>query len=116
MREMRCWVSDIVVGLELCPFAAAVLETGRVRWVVSEAREPGLLARELHIELQRLAAAPPAGQDEQAPDTTMLIHPYTLRSFDTYNEFLGVADELLEGIGLRGVIQHAHAPRSRASK
>jgi hypothetical protein len=37
VTETRRWVREVVVGLELCPFARGPLEAGRVRIVASDA-------------------------------------------------------------------------------
>ena len=40
-------------------------------------------------------------------DTTILIHPHALLDFEDYNDFLDIADEAVEHLGLEGVIQVA---------
>jgi uncharacterized protein len=40
-------------------------------------------------------------------DTTLLIHPYVLNDFLDYNDFLDVADAVVEALGLTGVLQVA---------
>jgi hypothetical protein len=104
---MQRWVRDVVVALDLCPFAAPVFDAGRVRFVVSDAHDQSELLRELHSEIQLLAerAEDPVGEEEH--ETTLLVHPHVLQSFEDYNDFLGVAEQMLEDIGLAGVVQIA---------
>ena len=98
----RTWLERAVIGLNLCPFAKAVLQKRQVRFVVSQATdEEGLLADLLH-ELQLLGAA-----DAADIDTTLLVHPYVLQDFLDYNDFLDVADAAVEEAGLEGVLQVA---------
>jgi hypothetical protein len=42
-----------------------------------------------------------------AVETMLLIHPHVLGNFLDYNDFLGVAENLLGDLGLRGIIQIA---------
>jgi hypothetical protein len=98
----RRWVSAVVVGLNLCPFARRVSDAGRVRYAVTAAADRESLLAALGDELRALAAAPRADIE-----TTLLIHPRALLSFPEYNDFLPEADRLVRGLGLRGVIQVA---------
>ncbi len=98
----RHWIERVVIGLELCPFARSVYLREQIRYVVSGATAPEALLAELERELRFLAAADPA-----RIDTTLLIHPDVLGDFLDYNEFLGVADEALDRLGLVGEIQIA---------
>jgi hypothetical protein len=99
---VRRWIESIVVGLDLCPFARRVVQGNRIRYVVSTATDAELLRTTLAEELRFLAAAP---LDEV--ETTILIHPDVLESFDDYCDFLPVADQLLRSLRLEGVIQIA---------
>jgi hypothetical protein len=96
------WIEKAVIGLDLCPFAGAVHLQGRIRYVVSPAASPEELLPDLRGELRTLAAADPA-----ETETTLLIHPEALADFLDYNDFLGVADEAVARLGLRGVLQIA---------
>ena len=98
----RHWISSIVIGLNLCPFARRVFEAQRIRYAVTDAEDAEALRADLAAELVALAAAPVA-----RVETTLLIHPRVLADFLDYNDFLGVADRLLGGLGLRGAIQIA---------
>jgi hypothetical protein len=96
------WLESTVIGLNLCPFAKAVHAKQQIDWRVSTARSTASLLRDLDRALRELAAA-----DPQAVDTTVLIHPWVLRDFDDYNQFLDVADQRLAALGLDGVLQIA---------
>ncbi len=37
IEETRKWLQSTVIGLNLCPFARAVYDAGRIRYVVSSA-------------------------------------------------------------------------------
>ena len=98
----RRWIDAAVIGLNLCPFARAVVADGRVRFRVSHAREADALGVDLVEELRFLAGAEP-----EAVETTLLIHPWALTDFLAFNDFLAAADALLVELGMRGEVQIA---------
>jgi hypothetical protein len=98
----RAWVRRAVIGLNLCPFARAVDAKDQVRYVFSDAADAQTLLATLSVELQRLADTEP----EQV-DTTMVIHPRVFDDFEEFNDFLELADALVEDMNLDGIIQVA---------
>ena len=98
----QAWLSQVVIGLELCPFAKPVHVKDLIRYRVSAAETPESLLEELLHELRYLADANPA-----SVETTLLIHPRVLVDFLDYNDFLAVADLALEDLGLSGELQIA---------
>ena len=102
ITETRAWVERVVIGLKLCPFAPAPALKGTIRYAMSEAETPEALLEDLATELQRLVDVPP----EQV-ETTVLIHPRVLQDFADFNDFLDIADEALQTMGLEGEIQIA---------
>ncbi|MBY0458157.1 MAG: DUF1415 domain-containing protein [Gemmataceae bacterium] len=102
IEHTRRWILDVVIGLNLCPFARKAFDGGLIRFVVTEVSTPDALAAELVKELHRLDETP---TDEV--ETTLLIHPNALADFLDYNDFVADAEELIAGEGLEGVIQIA---------
>jgi hypothetical protein len=102
LASTRHWLEKAVIGLNLCPFAKAVYVKNQVRLVVSRARHADDLLEELDCELDLLVATP---ADEI--DTTLLIHPTLFDDFLDFNDFLEVADGVVEEHALEGVIQLA---------
>lgn len=102
LAATRLWLEKAVIGLNLCPFAKAVYVKNQVRLVVSRARHADDLLEELDRELDLLVATP---ADEI--DTTLLIHATLFEDFLDFNDFLEVADGVLEEHALEGVIQLA---------
>ncbi len=98
----RQWLVKAVIGLDLCPFARAVHAGNRIRYVVSAARTPEALLEELAVELRFLE-----GADPRECETTLIIHPYVLEDFLEYNDFLDLADDLVEALEFDGVLQVA---------
>jgi len=87
---VRAWLENVVVGLNLCPFAARPLREQRVRICVSSAREEVELLTELQLELARLSETPAS-----ALETTIIAIPEMLADFTDYNDFLDRVDDLL---------------------
>ncbi|MCL7943820.1 DUF1415 domain-containing protein [Marinobacter sp. ATCH36] len=96
----RQWLEEVVIGLNLCPFARKELVNNRIRFVVSSADSEEALIADLQAELRLL-------HEHLEIETTLLIHPGTLTEFDDYNDFLSAADGLLELLELDGVYQVA---------
>lgn len=102
LARTRVWLEKAVIGLNLCPFAKAVYIRDRVRLVVSQARHVDDLLEELDRELDLLVATP-----AEQVDTTLLIHPTLFPDFLDFNDFLDIAEGVLDEHGLEGVVQLA---------
>lgn len=102
IEQTRRWIADVVIGLNLCPFARRVFDAGLIRYVVTETEDADGLRAVLKDEVLALAALPP-----EVVETTFLIHPLVLTDFRDYNDFTVESEGLLERIGMRGVIQIA---------
>lgn len=100
--DTRRWLERAVIGLNLCPFAKAVLAKGQIHFAVSLATEPADLLDALGRELDELVASPP-----QQRDTTLLIAPCCLEQFLDFHAFVPRARKQLRGRRLEGVIQLA---------
>jgi len=98
----RRWIERAVIGLNLCPFARAPYLQDRLRIWVSRASDVESLAEDLRAELEWLRDA-----DATQYETSLLVHPFVLDAFADYNDFLDVADALLEDMELDGEIQVA---------
>ncbi|MES2511796.1 MAG: DUF1415 domain-containing protein [Pseudomonadota bacterium] len=102
LEKTRAWLEKAVIGLNLCPFAKAVYVKDQVRLVVSKARHADGFLEELDRELDLLVATP-----AEEIDTTLLIHPTLFEDFLDFNDFLEVAEGVVDEHGLEGVIQLA---------
>ncbi len=100
--QTRAWLSRVVIGLNLCPFAKAPNSKGLIRFVVTDAKDEESLRLVLLDELALLA-----GTEPERTETTLLIHPEVLGEFSAYNDFLDVADACVESLALEGVLQVA---------
>jgi hypothetical protein len=102
IASTRRWVEKSVIGLNLCPFAEGVYRAGRVRFQVSGQRSASSLLEEFRSELIFLSAADPL-----VCETALLIHPGVLTDFIEYNEFIGVCEAAIGGLGMEGELQVA---------
>ena len=94
------WVENFVVELNLCPFAKKELVANTIRFCVTPAdsEEEALLT--LQAELERM-------EREPKTETTLIILPNVLQDFLDYNQFLDLADALINQMRLDGVYQVA---------
>lgn len=98
----RAWVEQMVVGLNLCPFAAPVVRAGSIRYRVSKATDVDALLREFLQELSDLVSTP-----EAELSTTLLITPRLLADFDEFLDLVADAEALLEQAGVEDLFQIA---------
>lgn len=98
----RRWVSEVVIGLNLCPFAHRVFDANVIRYTVTHATTEDELLAVLDAELTLLTSSP-----RTEIETTLLIHPHALPDFFDFNAFLATANQLLEDSDLVGVVQLA---------
>lgn len=96
------WLERAVIDLNLCPFAKGVHTKGQVHYFVSSATDTETLALDVARELQALAESSP-----EQRDTTLLMAPGCLQDFLDFNDFMGVADGLLDALDLGGILQIA---------
>ena len=102
LEQTRHWLEKAVIGLNLCPFAKAVYVKNQVRLVVSHARHADDLLEDLDRELDLLVATPAT-----EIDTTLLIHPTLFEDFLDFNDFLEIAEGVVDEHALEGVVQLA---------
>lgn len=102
LQATRNWVERFVIGLNLCPFAGVPAAAGRIRYVVSAAKDIDILYQDLLTELAFLVDA-----DVEEVETTVLVHPHVLQDFEQYLDFLAIVDEALEAADLEGILQVA---------
>jgi len=100
LRSVRHWVENLVVEMNLCPFAKRELVKNRVRFITTASTTEEQLLMALQAELELL-------NNDPSVETTLLIHPGVLQEFHAYNRFLGYSDSLLVEMGLEGVYQIA---------
>jgi hypothetical protein len=99
-KQVDSWLTSIVIGLNLCPFAQREYKKNSIRFKTSFAVHEQDIVTDLAVELSILSK-------QQEIETSLLILPTALTEFEYFNDFLGVADSLLEEMNLDGVFQIA---------
>lgn len=100
--EVEAWLTGMVIGLNLCPFAAPFVRQRLVRTVVCEARAASPVLGTMIDEILAMTA------ESAAHRTTLVVVPFALPAFDDFLELVAQTDALIDQIGLRGVVQLAH--------
>lgn len=102
IEKTKDWVKNFVIGLNLCPFAAHPFSKNKIRYRLEETKDVEFLVATLMEELQLLHRTSP-----EEIETSLIIHPHVLNNFLDYNDFLAVAENVLQELDLEGVIQVA---------
>ena len=96
----RQWLEEVVIGLNLCPFARREYENERIRFAICAQQNSEDQLLEFAKELERLEREPQL-------ETTLLIFPNALADFLDFLEVLDMAQAWLDAQGLEGVYQLA---------
>jgi hypothetical protein len=102
LDETRRWVEQVVVGLNLCPFAAAPMKGERIRYVHCPERDDEGIYRSLLSELETLIHLP-----ESSAETCLFVVPEGLEDFPHYLELFHIAETVIPQAGLEGIVQLA---------
>jgi len=94
------WISEVVIGCNLCPFAAREFRRGSIHYQIESSADPEVCLRAFLRECQRLDENPEI-------ETTLLIFPDACQQFDDYLDLVEMAEELLGAEGYEGVYQVA---------
>ncbi|MEM7019542.1 MAG: DUF1415 domain-containing protein [Pseudomonadota bacterium] len=102
IASVKRWLQQVVIDLQLCPFASLPYHQGRVRFSISKALTPESLLTDLHSEINLLQQTPIT-----TVETTLMLVTEMLTDFYDYNQFLAQADVLLVDSNWEGVFQIA---------
>lgn len=102
INKVNQWLDDVVIGLNLCPFAAKPQRLKQIHIDVFEGTDESQLDKALLTALDELQS-----MDAKARETTLLVIPNLLNRFDQYMLYLQQAQWLLQRAGLEGIIQIA---------
>jgi hypothetical protein len=102
VADTRRWLERAVVGLNLCPFAKAVMVKRQVHVVATPAQDAAAVLEDFARELDALAAL-----DAQVRDTTLLVIPRGMEDFLAFHALTARAEKLVRKRGLEGVVQVA---------
>jgi hypothetical protein len=96
------WLNDWVITLNLCPFAAKVVNDKTLRIAVCDSDDEQQMVRQILQELDHLVQ-----ESEDNLSTSLLVFTHGLKDFDSYLDFADWANDLLVEAGLEGNIQIA---------
>lgn len=100
IHQTQKWLSAVIIGHGLCPFAKREFDSGRIHYGVIEASD-------IHGQLEAIIMACEALEDDPATETTLLILPDAVSIFEDFLHLLGIANSLMKDLGYEGVFQLA---------
>lgn len=103
VADVRHWLEQAVIGLNLCPFAKATYVKEQVHYAVCAAQTEDEALQAVHDELIALMETP-----VEERETTLVIFPAMFDDFLYFNDFAGAADDILADLGLEGELQIAY--------
>jgi len=101
-QEVLLWLNNVVIGLNLCPFAGRPTAEKRVHFQLSQASCEEDILVDLISEMERLDEVSAA-----EIETVLLILPNALQDFFEYTQFLIWAQSQLKRQGWQGIYQLA---------
>lgn len=102
VEDTRRWLERAVIGLNLCPFAKAVMAKRQVHFAATGAQDAAGVLADLAGELDALVALP-----AQERDTTLLVIPQGFEDFLAFHDLAQRAERLVRKRGFEGVVQVA---------
>ncbi|WP_341662231.1 DUF1415 domain-containing protein [Vibrio sp.] len=101
-QQVNQWLNDVVIGLNLCPFAAKPQRNNQIKIFVSQAREEQNLLEDILTQLVELEQ-----KSAEELETTLVVVPNMLSDFDDYNLFIDWVEALIRQQKWQGVFQLA---------
>ena len=101
-QAINSWLKEVVIGLNLCPFAARPYFEQRYKIIISNAKNETIVLEELFNACSELESTNP-----EKLETTLLVVPGLWPDFLDFNEFLDLVDALLENNHWTGIYQVA---------
>ena len=100
---VRTWLEEVVIGLKLCPFAAAPWKAGEIRIYVSDVTDPEDAVKAALDEALALIH-PGDDDDDEGPRTrtTLVCFPNTLQDFETFLDVATTLEDILAQAGAEG--------------
>jgi hypothetical protein len=102
VEDIRRWLERAVIGLNLCPFAKAVLVKRQVHFSATAAQDAAGVLDDFARELDALVALP-----ARERDTTLLVIPQGFDDFLPFHDLAQRAERLVRKRGFEGVVQVA---------
>ncbi len=101
-QQVDQWLNDVVIGLNLCPFAAKPQRNKQIKIFVSEANQEETLLEDILLQLIELNNTEP-----KKLETTLVVVPNMLQDFWDYNFFIDWVEGLIKQQDWEGIFQVA---------
>ncbi|CAE6910391.1 hypothetical protein ACOMICROBIO_LMKGKHOH_02674 [Vibrio sp. B1FIG11] len=101
-EQVDQWLNDVVIGLNLCPFAAKPQRNKQIKIFVSEASQEEALLEDILLQLIELSNTEP-----EKLETTLVVVPNMLKDFWDYNFFIDWVEGLIKQQEWEGIFQVA---------
>ena len=98
--QTQCWVKNVIIGHDFCPFAKRELERESIRFSVNRSTD-------LESALQAVIDECVHLDNNDATETTLLMFVEGFKSFDDYLELVELGQELLADQNYEGIYQLA---------
>jgi len=102
ITQTQHWLEEVVIGLNLCPFAAKPNRNKQIKIEVSHAKTEEKLLEDILAQLMILDST-----TAQQLETTLVVIPDMLQDFYDYNLFLDWVDALIKQQNWEGIFQVA---------
>lgn len=100
IAQTKKWITEVVIGCNLCPFAAQVVKLKSVYYHVENSDAIRICIETLQQELTRL-------NNDINIETSFIIFPRSFEKFDNYLDMLSLAEKALKKHGYEGIYQLA---------
>ncbi|WP_274021857.1 DUF1415 domain-containing protein [Vibrio parahaemolyticus] len=101
-QQVDQWLIDVVIGLNLCPFAAKPQRNKQIKVFVSEATQEEALLEDILLQLIELSTTEP-----EKLETTLVVVPNMLQDFWDYNFCIDWVEGLIKQQDWEGIFQVA---------
>ncbi len=101
-QQVDQWLNDVVIGLNLCPFAAKPQRNKQIKIFVSEAIQEEALLEDILLQLIELSTTEP-----EKLETTLVVVPNMLQDFWDYNFCIDWVEGLIKQQDWEGMFQVA---------
>ncbi|WP_253664012.1 DUF1415 domain-containing protein [Vibrio sp. Y20_XG_PY13] len=101
-QQVDQWLNDVVIGLNLCPFAAKPQRNKQIKIFVSEAIQEEALLEDILLQLIELSTTEP-----EKLETTLVVVPNMLQDFWDYNFCIDWVEGLIKQQDWEGTFQVA---------
>lgn len=98
--QTKKWIVDVVIGCNLCPFAANVVKRRTIFYNVETSIDQNKCLDSFVHEMTRL-------DKDETIETSFLIFPNTFERFDDYLDMVWLAEQLVKEKGNEGIYQVA---------